>query len=218
MQRREELSRDQMAELVMPKTVIGLAVWLLLMAVGAGLSGVILFALYQSRIGSLQQRIAVLEDNVEKRFNARLAQLEANQAAKGPGQGESESDAATITALLDKVAPSIALVQGTDAGGTPVSGSGFVMQSDANQTWLLTNHRLVAGAAAQKRPVTVRLGTAERQAECSAPTPPTTSPCSSSRWAGSRSCPGWSAGRPLPAPGPTCGPWAPPRAGWEPPR
>ncbi|MGH2707877.1 MAG: trypsin-like peptidase domain-containing protein [Actinomycetota bacterium] len=39
------------------------------------------------------------------------------------------------------------------------------MQSDANQTWVLTSHRLVAGAAARKRPVTVRLGIAERQAE-----------------------------------------------------
>ncbi len=166
MQRRQELSRDQLAGFVMPKTVIGLAVWLLLIGVGAGLSGVIFFALYQSRIGSLQQRIAELETSVEKRFNARLAQLEAGQeAAKGaPGQG-AESDAATITALLDKVAPSIAFVRGTDAGNAPVSGSGFVMQSDANQTWVLTNYRLVAGAAAQKRQVTVRLGIAERRAD-----------------------------------------------------
>ncbi|MGH2707876.1 MAG: hypothetical protein ACRDJK_06235, partial [Actinomycetota bacterium] len=122
MQRREGLSQDQLAGFIMPRTVIGLAVWLLLIALGVGLSGVIFFALYQSRIGSLQQRIADLEASVEKRFNARLAQLEANQAAKGgPGQGAA-SEAATITALLDKVAPSIAFVQGVEAGGAPYRG------------------------------------------------------------------------------------------------
>lgn len=171
MERREQLSRDEVAGFIMPRTVIGLAVWLLLIAVGAGLSGVIFFAVYQSRIGSLQQRIADLETSVENRFNSRLAQLEANQAAKGPGQAGPEGDAATITALLDKVAPSIALVQGADAGGAPVSGSGFVMQSDVNQTWVLTNYRLVAGAATQKRQVTVRLGTAERQADVASTDP-----------------------------------------------
>lgn len=140
----------------MPRTVAGLAVWLLLVVALVGSSGALLFAFEQSRIAAGEQ--------------ARLAkgrQVDRQQAegAKGGAPGEAQrspirspepkDEAARV---IDLVGPSIASIEDVDPGGNIIRGSGFVLQSSARDTWVLTNHHLVASAASGNRGVRVRLG------------------------------------------------------------
>ena len=151
---------------LLPRTMAKLAAWLLLIAVGAAMSGVAFFAYYQYRLARLEQKIDVFSEQQRKDFERRSREFsdlvteskaEIERASRSGGSQTSE-----VSSLLKKVGPSIALIIGSDANGAPTSGTGFIVTSDADQSWIITNFHLVAGAAPTKGTVRVRLGDSER--------------------------------------------------------
>ncbi len=145
----------------MPKTVIGLAVWMLMIALGAALSGLVFFALYQQRVNRIEERFLGAEQRITKRFDARLEELERRLDA---GQGATTA-AGQAGKLAERVAPSIAQLEGLDPAGIPTVGSGFVVRSTAGESWILTNYHLVAGAVTGRKSVRVRVGDADRASQ-----------------------------------------------------
>src|SRR5437660_1199533 len=61
---------------VLPRTVVGLALWLLIFAVGVGASGVVFFIAYERRLTELDARITSVRTEFEQRLDAAVAQLE----------------------------------------------------------------------------------------------------------------------------------------------
>src|SRR5207249_8391304 len=65
----------------------------------------------------------------------------------------------TLSKLLDKVGPSVWFVQTLDDAGQPSVGSGFVVASDADQTFLVTSFAAVRAATRNPGPpITVAKG------------------------------------------------------------
>lgn len=165
------MTEDQPKGLVgslLPRTLAGLATWFLIFASGMAVSGVALFAYYQYRVSALQQELLDFNERFEKEFQKRTKEFnelvkeskaDIEEAAGGVGSKTNE-----LTALVEKVAPSIARIEGLDVFGKPAIGSGFIVTSNANESWILTNLATVAGATAGGTPVGVRIGTSDRQA------------------------------------------------------
>ncbi|HVE76297.1 MAG TPA: serine protease [Actinomycetota bacterium] len=151
---------------ILPRTLAGLALWLVLIATGMAASGVVLFAYYQHRLSEIQQAMATFAVNADKQFKENTKQFEKLVAdSKGEIEAASKGIGAQtqeVTELLEKIGPSIAYISGVDPAGAPAIGSGFVVTSNQNESWVLTNFHIVAGAAANKQEVRVRIGSADR--------------------------------------------------------
>ena len=165
--RDEEPSRTLLGAIV-PKTLAGLALWLVLIAMGMAASGVVLFSFYQYKLNNMEQRIDQFSTEFEKDFEKRSKEFSAlvksskaeiEKASRGAGSRTNE-----VNSLLEKVGPSVAYISGLDTAKQPSVGSGFIVTSSSNESWVITNFHLVAGSAAAKSPVKVRLGTNNREA------------------------------------------------------
>lgn len=161
--------RSTLLGVILPKTVAGLAVWILLIGIGMAASGVAFFAFYQYRTAALEQKIdnfaEQFDDEAKRRtteFNqlVRDSKAEIEKASRGITRQTNE-----VASLLAKIGPSVAYVLGQDATGAPATGSGFVVTSTPAETWVITNWRAVAGAAATKAPVRVRVGPGEQEGQ-----------------------------------------------------
>jgi len=154
---------------VLPRTVAGLAMWILLIGIGMAGSGVAFFAYYQYRTAALEQKI----DGFSQQFDAdarrrtgefkalvKDSKAEIEKASRGITRQTNE-----VAALLGKVAPSIAYVLGQDLAGAPATGSGFIVTSTADETWVITDYRFVAGAAQKKVPVRIRIADKEQDGQ-----------------------------------------------------
>lgn len=153
---------------ILPKTLAGLAAWLLVFASGAAFSGVLFFFYYRAQIDQVEARVDTFSETFEKDFEkskkdfdelVKEAKAEIEKASGGASPQTNQ-----VTKLLETVGPSIAQVAGLDSAGAPALGSGFVVNSEANESWILTSFRIVAGSAAAKSPVRIRAGGADRQA------------------------------------------------------
>lgn len=153
---------------ILPKTLAGLAAWLLVFASGAAFSGVLFFFYYRAQIDRVEARVDRFSEAFDKDFEK--SKKEFDDLVKGAkaeiekASGGASSQTNQITKLLEQAGPSIAQVSGLDAGGAATLGTGFVVNSDPNESWIITNFRLVAGSAASKSPVRIRAGTTDRQA------------------------------------------------------
>ncbi|MGI8427445.1 MAG: S1 family peptidase [Actinomycetota bacterium] len=154
---------------ILPRTVAGLAMWILLIGIGMAGSGVAFFAFYQYRTTALEGKI----DKFAQQFDAdakrrtdeftalvKESKAEIEKASRGITRQTNE-----VAALLGKTAPSIAYVLGQDLAGVPATASGFIVTSTADQTWVITNYRFVAGAAQKKVPVRIRIGANEQDGQ-----------------------------------------------------
>lgn len=144
-----EPGQERPSSFLLPRTVVGLALWLLIFALGAGLSGIVFFVIYEQRLSALQTRITSVSTQLHQQLNNAVSQLQqADKALAGAGvTGTGTSAPATqVNRLLAEVGPSLAVVEGTDASGAATSGSGFVLNSTPTQSWILTSYALVAGA------------------------------------------------------------------------
>src|SRR3989440_2792242 len=139
-------SRGDFLTYVLPRTVVGLALWLLIFAIGAGGSGVVFFIAYERRLTELDARITSVRTEFEQRLDDAVAQLE--QADRANQVTGTAGPLGQANRLIAAVGPSVVTVQGTDATGAGTSGSRFVMNSTASQSWLITNYHLVAGSIA----------------------------------------------------------------------
>ncbi|MGH2768233.1 MAG: S1 family peptidase [Actinomycetota bacterium] len=162
--------RDNLFDVLLPKTVVGLTVWILMFALGAGVSGVIFFALYQRRVNSIEERFIRFEERMGKELDARVKELEAEMkktqgAPVGrplPTSRAAADDPETVAATVEG---SIAQIEGRDEKDTPTLGSGFVVRSTPGESWIITNYHLVAKAADENQPVRVTVGAARQDSE-----------------------------------------------------
>jgi S1-C subfamily serine protease len=142
--------RRDLVGFILPKTVVGLALWLLIFALGASVSGVVFFVAYERRLTDIQTQITSLRTQFTQQLNDAVTQLQnADKAMQGGVTGTALGGITGQSAkLLTEVGPSMVVVEGTDVTGARTSGSGFVLQSSANQSWVLTSYQLVAGSIA----------------------------------------------------------------------
>lgn len=127
-----------------PKTVVSLAVWLLMFGLGAGLSGLILFAVYQSQVNNLRTELLESQEELKETLEERIANAPA--ARESPSMNVSETGSVDpLKELVESTAPAIVGVIGRDAAGKQITGSGFAVNSTDDGTWVLTSYRLVAG-------------------------------------------------------------------------
>jgi hypothetical protein len=133
---------------LLPRTVVGLALWLLIFALGASVSGVVFFVAYERRLTDVQNQMTSVRDQLQQQLNDAVTQLRnADKAlASGGVTGTAAGPLGQSARLLTRVGPSMVVVEGTDASGARTSGSGFVLESKPNQAWVLTSYQLVAGS------------------------------------------------------------------------
>lgn len=156
---------------VLPRTVLGTTALILSFAVGAGLSGVVLYSYYQYRLDQTNQRVNALVNgyqtkfsNAERDLGATLQQAESQiQSRLGPIENL-QGDPAALAALIKKLAPSLYFVHTLDANGSASVGSAFVITSNATQSLLLTSYTTVAAAThSPAPPVYIRQGSTDTQ-------------------------------------------------------
>jgi len=88
-----EQPRSSLFGTILPKTLAGVAVWVLLIGVGMAASGVAFFAFYQYKLSSLEQKIDDFSVQFDKDFKKRSKEFSAlvkdskaeiEKASRGP--------------------------------------------------------------------------------------------------------------------------------------
>ena len=156
-------------ERLVPKTVLGISMLILATAIGSAFSGTILYAYYDYRLSSNEDRIESFTGNFDQRFQTALDTIAAErESAKAEVRKELEpikkltASSETLEELVKKVQPSIWFVSTLDEAGQPSVGSAFVVASDGDQALMLTSYNTVRAAArAPGPPVKVRKGDEE---------------------------------------------------------
>jgi S1-C subfamily serine protease len=156
-------------ERLVPKTVLGISMLILATAIGSAFSGTILYAYYDYRLSSNEDRIESFTGDFDTRFQTALDTIAAErEAAKNEVRAELEpikkirAEGETLDALVKKVQASIWFVSTLDEAGQPSVGSAFVVASDNDQTLMLTSYNTVRAATrAPGPPVKIRKGDQE---------------------------------------------------------
>ncbi|HUP68555.1 MAG TPA: trypsin-like peptidase domain-containing protein [Acidimicrobiales bacterium] len=165
--------RAPLRGLVLPKTVLGMAVLILAFAVGSAASGVAFYSYYEFKKDKTEQRVATFLEGFDKRFQAATKTIEAErQNAKAEIQKELEplrrirAEGETLDALVKKVRPSLFFVNTLDEAGQPSVGTAFAVASDSEQTLLITSYNTIKAATRKPGPaLQVRQGGDEFKAE-----------------------------------------------------
>lgn len=157
LKRSEKLTRRR--HRILPRTVIGISMLLLAAAVGAALSGAVLYAYYDWRLTENEDRVGTLAATLEERLaqasedidNVQTQAVNDIRKAAEPLE-QLLADTRTVSDLTPALAPSVYFVSTLDTNGAPSVGSGFVVSSDAEQSLLLTSYRTVAAATENPAP------------------------------------------------------------------
>lgn len=157
--------RSDLVNLLTPKSVVSLAVWVMMFGLGAGLAGLILFVIYQGQVNNLRSDLIDSQEELRRTLEQRIQEGGGaplpEQSLNVSGSLSSEEQ---IGQLVQNAAPAIVGVTGVDGSGRRVSGSGVVVNATAHENWVLTSYRLVAGTRSPDQPV-VRHGNSDLIAE-----------------------------------------------------
>jgi S1-C subfamily serine protease len=144
---------------VLPRTLLGITAFILAFAIGAGLSGVVLYSYYQYRLDQTNTRVDTVVNGYRKQFaNAEGDLAQASAQAKSQIQAQLApieslaGDPAAQAALVKQLAPSLFYVHTLDANGEASVGTAFVISSNATQSLLLTSYTTVAAATRSPGP------------------------------------------------------------------
>ncbi len=173
MAQRRRADQGPLRALVVPRTVLGMAVLILAFAVGSAASGVAFYSYYEFKKDTTEQRVATFLEGFDKRFQAATKTIEAErQNAKAEIQRELEplrrirAEGETLDALVKKVRPSLFFVSTLDEAGQPSVGTAFAVASDSEQTLLLTSYNTVKTSTRKPGPaLEVRQGDDKFKAE-----------------------------------------------------
>ncbi|HEV2808777.1 MAG TPA: trypsin-like peptidase domain-containing protein [Acidimicrobiales bacterium] len=154
---------------LLPRSVLGISALILAAALGAAFSGAILYAYYAYRLDRgveyastfderLDTALQIIESEQEEARAAVRAELEPLQRLGATGD--------TLEQLVERVAPSTFFLTTLDEAGAPSVGTGFVVFSDAERSFLLTSFTTIRAATRQPGPeVRARQGEEELVAE-----------------------------------------------------
>jgi S1-C subfamily serine protease len=156
---RAPVSAHAWGERLIPRTVMGMSVLILAFAIGSAFSGVVFYAYYEFRKDSTDKKVDQLVSGFDKRYQTALKTIDATGTnAKADIQKELEplkkirAEGDTLDALVKQVSPSLWFVHTLDENGQPSVGSGFVVATDANQTFILTSYTTVRAATRSPGP------------------------------------------------------------------
>ncbi|HEY8202014.1 MAG TPA: hypothetical protein VII47_11745, partial [Actinomycetota bacterium] len=135
---------------LIPQTIVGLALWSLVLATVLGVVAAFVFAASQARIAEKEQ--------------AQLgrSRTPGEAASPGPSPSPSPSPKDPATELAASAGRSVVVVEDPDPSGTTMTGSGFVLQATPSDIWVITSYTLVRAARSADRPVKVRLSNFQR--------------------------------------------------------
>lgn len=156
-------------ERLVPKTVLGISMLILAVAIGSAFSGTVLYAYYDYRLSANEDRIQSFTGNFDQRFQTALDTIAAEkESAKNEVKAELEplkkvaAEGDTLEALVKKVQPSVWFVSTLDEAGQPSVGSAFVVASDNDQTLMLASFNTVRAATRTPGPpIKIRKGDQE---------------------------------------------------------
>ncbi len=144
---------------ILPRTVIGISMLLLAAAIGAAFAGAMLYAYYDWRLSTNEDRVGVLAESLQQRLTDAGASIdEAQQQALTELQEragpliDQKSDAVAMADLTPVVLPSTFFVSTLDENGQPSVGTAFVVSSDDSQSLLVTSYRVVSASTTQPGP------------------------------------------------------------------
>lgn len=147
---------------LLPRTAIGVVATLLAAAIGAALSGAILFAYYQFRLSGLEDKVDRFTGEVPEVLEEALDEIEAERDdARAQIRQELEplqelqASEQTLQDLIERTSESVFFVSTRDPVGQPQAGSAFVVTSDNEQSYLLTSLDVVRASTARPGPVLV---------------------------------------------------------------
>ncbi|MBK9178047.1 MAG: trypsin-like peptidase domain-containing protein [Acidimicrobiales bacterium] len=158
---------------VLPRTVIGITMLLLALAMGAAFSGAVLYAYYDWRLSQNEDEVGDLISGFDQRYETAAAAITAQQdEATARIRTELEplaalvGEATTISQLAGAISPSVWFVATLDEEGRASVGSAFVVASDSSRSLLLTSYTTIRAATANPGPqVVVRKGDEEIAAD-----------------------------------------------------
>src|SRR3954452_15007855 len=144
---------------LLPKTVLGMTMLLLMASLGAAFSGTVLYAYYEYRLNKNEQRVTNFINRFDKQFQGAINAIQTEREdAKSQIKRQLAplekvaAEGSTLDSLLKKASPSVWFVHTLDEAGQPSVGSAFVVASDTNQTLLLTSFTTVRAATHQPGP------------------------------------------------------------------
>jgi S1-C subfamily serine protease len=150
---RAEAPRMPVRHRVLPRSLLGLTALILSFAIGAGLSGVVLYSYYQYKLNQTNDRVNTLVQGYKQQFadaegalKAQTADDKAQIAASVAPIQALEASPATLATLTRQLAPSMFFVHTLDASGQASVGSAFVIASTPGQSLLLTSYTTVEAA------------------------------------------------------------------------
>jgi len=160
-QRDERWSRKYRARRhrILPRSVLGIAFNLVAFAAGTALSGVLLFAWYDSKLTDTERTVTDTLDGFNGQFDSAINDIEAlreettNEIDQRLEAVRVVSDnAAAVTELPEQVGPSIWYVRTLDGEGQASVGSAFVVGSSSSGSFLLTSLAVVRAATTEPAP------------------------------------------------------------------
>ncbi len=161
--------RGRLRYRVLPRTLLGITAFILAFAIGAGLSGVVLYSYYQYRLDQTNSRVDTVINGYHQQF-ANAEQDLKNTVSQAKSQIQAQlapvesvaGDPTTELALVKKLAPSLYFVHTLDSSGEAAVGTAFVVSSTATQSLLLTSYTTVEAATQDPAPtVYVRHGSTD---------------------------------------------------------
>ncbi len=156
-------------QMQVPKTALGIATLLFFMGIASALTGAILYAYYEYRLGQTEDRVDLFEagfedalggavDRIEEARNDALGQVDRqlDDLERFAASGE------TLSGLLEQAQASVWFVRTLDEAGQPSVGSAFAVFADAEQSFMLTSYTTVRAATAEPAPdIVLRKGDEE---------------------------------------------------------
>ena len=146
-------------ERIAPRTALGISTAVLAFALGAALSGVVLYSYYEYRLTQTQDKVAGLSGGITSAAKKAQSDLQAEEAAAQALINQQIqplksilATGQTLQAIVAKMAPSLYFVHTLDANGQPSVGTAFSVASDTHQTLLLTSYTVVQAATRKPGP------------------------------------------------------------------
>lgn len=150
---------SRLRDWLLPKSVLGITSMLLALAIGASVSGAVLYSYYTYRLTNTERRVNNYIEGFDGRFHTANNTLDAvKQNAQADIQKELEplrqfqSEGGTTSKLVKDVSASVWFVQTLDEKGAPSVGSGFVVEANGNQSLLLTSYSTIKAATKSPGP------------------------------------------------------------------
>jgi S1-C subfamily serine protease len=150
---------------IFPRSVIGICVMLLAAGIGAAISGTVLFMQYQYRRDVSDAKVVGFDERIAN--GQKLIEAEGiNAQARIQKELEPLLKQAAIGETLERIlADASPAVWASDVNGAPIVGTGFVVASDSEKSFLVTSLAVVQASTVRPGPaLVVRKGADELEA------------------------------------------------------